>query len=74
MPGRKNLQQSAAACRDSCARNPRCTTWLWCARPGGCDDGKVCTATIWQELTMGSSPALQSVAGVSALLCGLVSY
>lgn len=38
--GRKHLKHSAAACRTSCALSPRCTAWVWCARAGGCDDGK----------------------------------
>ncbi len=41
VPGRENLQPDAAACRASCAEDPGCTAWLWCARPGGCDDGQV---------------------------------
>ena len=40
-PGRANLQADAAACRAACAGDARCTAWLWCARPGGCDDGQV---------------------------------
>ena len=40
-PGRANLRADAAACRAACAEDARCTAWLWCARPGGCDDGQV---------------------------------
>lgn len=41
VPGRKNLRRDAAACRAACAEDSGCTVWLWCARPGGCDNGQV---------------------------------
>jgi hypothetical protein len=45
-PGRANLRPDAAACRAACAEDARCTAWLWCARPGGCDDGQVWTSIL----------------------------
>eukprot|EP00208_Stichococcus_sp_RCC1054_P005833 CAMPEP_0206142774 /NCGR_PEP_ID=MMETSP1473-20131121/18136_1 /ASSEMBLY_ACC=CAM_ASM_001109 /TAXON_ID=1461547 /ORGANISM="Stichococcus sp, Strain RCC1054" /LENGTH=1052 /DNA_ID=CAMNT_0053537897 /DNA_START=385 /DNA_END=3544 /DNA_ORIENTATION=+ len=45
--GRKHLKHSAAACRTACAVSPRCTAWVWCARAGGCDDGKALVPKVW---------------------------
>jgi len=27
------------SCREACAKQAGCNAWLYCWRPGGCDDG-----------------------------------
>ncbi len=52
--GRKNVQSSAAGCRAACAVNARCTAWVWCARAGGCDDGKASSWPLTSVLLPGA--------------------
>lgn len=39
LPGKNNKQSGLEACRASCLAEAACTAWLYCWRPGGCDDG-----------------------------------
>lgn len=41
LPGKENRLPSLEACRAACLAEAACTAWLYCWRPGGCDDGIV---------------------------------
>lgn len=37
--GEANLQPSALACSQSCQNNSKCTVYVYCPKPAGCDNG-----------------------------------
>lgn len=39
LPGRNNRLMNLHSCREACAKQAGCNAWLYCWRPGGCDDG-----------------------------------
>lgn len=61
--GKFNLRADAASCRRSCAVTEKCSAWVHCWEPSGCDDGNdirpdVYPAQVGKSPLVSSGPAL----------------
>ena len=57
MGGLVDVQESIGACRHSCRATQDCNAWVYCWRPGGCDDGREFHPD-WYPYQVARAPAL----------------